>query len=30
MEASGQLCAIAAVPPGKQSHYPLNWKAGGL
>jgi hypothetical protein len=30
MEASGQLHALAALPPGKEPQYPLDRRLGGL
>jgi hypothetical protein len=30
MEVSGQLDALAALAPGKQSQYPLCWRLGKL
>jgi hypothetical protein len=30
LEVSGQLCASAALPPGKEPRYPLDRRLGGL
>jgi hypothetical protein len=29
MEVSGRLYAPAALPPGKEARYPLDWRLGG-